>query len=190
MLGDSFAGDFINMGLETRQLDRHAISRSPLRSCLPAGLPADIRETAARADFIVIARRLTMDEVQCLPRLIATLRAASPARVIVIGRKSFGYNNNAIKLLPAAQRYDWRVRPLADAAAVDAAARRVLPPDIYVDTLAMLGDAEGRVRVFTPGRMFISQDNEHLTRAGAAYVGAILFRHPALAALHAGRPPS
>jgi hypothetical protein len=64
----------------------------------------------------------------------------------------------------------------------------VVPPDIYVDVIGMLADPQGRVPVFTPDHKFISQDREHLTRPGAAYVGGIVFRHPALAALLAAKP--
>ena len=57
---------------------------------------------------------------------------------------------------------------------------------LFVDLLGMLMDNQHRVAVFTPDHKFISQDREHLTRAGAAYVGGILFRDPRLRALAAG----
>jgi hypothetical protein len=63
------------------------------------------------------------------------------------------------------------------------AARRALPGELYVDTLALLMDANGRVPLFTPDGKLISWDRQHFTRPGAAYMGEILFRDPAFAAL-------
>ena len=59
---------------------------------------------------------------------------------------------------------------------------------MFVDLLGLLMDDRHRVAVFTPDHQFISPDHEHLTRAGAAYVGGILFRDPRLQALSAVSP--
>jgi hypothetical protein len=112
----------------------------------------------------------------------------SAARIIVIGPKSFGWNNNSVMLLDPARRYAWHALPDADIAAMNARARQMLPADTYVDILGTISDSEGRVPVFTPDHKFISHDHLHLTRAGAAWLGAILFRNPPLRALHDGRP--
>lgn len=88
-------------------------------------------------------------------------------------------------LLPRPVRLTWHVRPTGEAIEANEAARKMLPANSYVDVLAMLGDAQGKVPVFTPDEKFISQDREHLTQPGARYLGTILFRHPALAPLAA-----
>ena len=82
--------------------------------------------------------------------------------------------------LPALDRYGYRARPLATTIEANEAGRALLGPD-YVDLLALLDNGDGRVPVFTPDRKFISQDRWHVTQPGAAYVGAILLRHPAFA---------
>jgi peptidoglycan/LPS O-acetylase OafA/YrhL len=181
VIGTSFARDFINMGLETGNLDPGSLGLWHVPDCLP--LPAKVLAEARRAEFIVLASRFEAGHVPCIVRHVARLRQASSARVIVLGRKSFGWNNNAVMQLPADVRLRWRVLPIGEAVAANDAAKRALPPDVYVDMLGMLADGEGRVPVFTPEGKFISQDREHLTRAGARYVGSILFRHPALAGI-------
>jgi peptidoglycan/LPS O-acetylase OafA/YrhL len=186
VIGNSFARDFINMALETGQMTHHRVSFAFLPDC--AALTPRMRARARNADFIVLSTRFQAHGVPCITDLLTRLRRETPARLIVIGRKSFGYNNNAVMLLPAGQRAGWHVAPVDEAVAANAAAKRVLPPDIYVDMIAMLANAEGKVPVFTPDGKFISQDREHLTRYGAIHVGGIVFRHPALQALLDARP--
>ncbi|MEZ0244326.1 MAG: acyltransferase family protein, partial [Sphingomonas sp.] len=181
VIGSSFGRDFINMAIETGQTGNHIFAFRQRADCPP--LDAEVIEQARRADFIVLANRSHLSEVRCIVRRVARLRGLTSARIIVIGRKSFGYNNNAIMRMPPAQRISWRVVPLPEAIQVNDAIRRQLPPEIYVDVIGMLSDAQGRVLVFTPEGKFISQDREHLTRPGAVFVGGIIFRHPALRAL-------
>ena len=187
VIGDSFARDFINMGLETGHLDPQALSLAGFGDCARLGPPA--RARIMRADFIVIVRRIEPDQIRCLASRVRTLREFTSVPIVVISRKSFGYNNNAVMLLPERLRYTWRVRPSAEAIAINEAMKRALPPEVYVDILALIGDAQGLVPVFTPDRKFISQDREHVTRPGARFIGEILFRHPAFAALRDARKP-
>lgn len=192
VIGNSFARDFINMSLESGNLDPQALSFLPIKDC--RRLPPRLLAYAAKADFIVLASQFQAADVPCIANRVSQLHGITSSPVIIIGRKSFGYNNNAIMLLPEAVRRTWRVKPSPEAILANDAARRALPPTPYVDMLAMLGDADGKVPVFTPDDKFISQDREHLTQPGARYLGPILFRHPALApiaaAVHAKAAPA
>lgn len=185
VLGNSFARDFINMGLAANQLGHHNISYSDEDDCAP--LTPAMRANAPRADFIVMASDISRRRTPCVQRRIAEFRTISRARPIVLGPKNFGWNNNAVMRLDPGARYAYRARPLAEIVATNDLGRASFPPEIYVDVLAMLMDANGRVPVFTPDRKFISQDRRHTTRAGARYVGALIFTHPLLRALHEGR---
>ncbi|MEO6716636.1 MAG: hypothetical protein ABIM50_05240 [Novosphingobium sp.] len=98
--------------------------------------------------------------------------------IVVLGLKNFGYNNNAVMLLPEAQRYAYRTKPLAPIYRDNAEARRAIPTRYYVDLFAILNDGTGTVPVFTPDRKLISQDRHHLTRAGAKFLGEKLFAQP------------
>ncbi len=185
VLGNSFARDFINMGVAAGQFDRHRISYSDSDDCAP--MTREARANAVHADFVVIGSGIDAPLLRCAIRRIRELRGVTAARIIVLGVKNFGWHNDGVMLLPPERRYAYRAMPVAYAREANALGRASLPPDIYVDMLGMLSDAEGRVAVFTPDRKFISQDNRHVTRAGARYVGSIIFRHPALRALHEGR---
>ena len=180
VIGDSFARDFINMGTATHRLDGYVISYGEQGRCR-ARPGADILRNAARADAIVLASRLSPQSLGCVAQLAATLHGKAP--VLILGTKSFGWSNNVPMLLPAPQRYAFRPKPLRTEVATNEAAKSAFAGETYVDLLGMLMDSDGRVPWFTPDRKLVSSDRYHLTRAGAAYIGAILFRHPAFAAL-------
>lgn len=188
VIGNSFARDFINLAEQTGRLDHHRISFSFYQDC--AMLSPGIIARARNADFVVLSTRFKERDIPCITRRVGELREVTSARIIIIGRKSFGYNNNALMLIPREQRMTWRVTPLPEAVAANDAARRAFGPDLYVDMIAMLADPQGRVAVFTPDGKFISQDREHLTRYGAAWAAPIIFRHPALQAMLDARPAS
>jgi peptidoglycan/LPS O-acetylase OafA/YrhL len=180
VIGNSFARDFINMGLATGYFDDHLVSYIREAECSSPDWPSLAARRLPNADFVVLGSEKFLP---CLAMRAAYLRRAKPGKFVVIGTKSFGWNNNAVMLLPRDVRYLYRTKPLAEDAAMNEAARAVFDPREYVDVIAMLSNSEGTVPVFTPDRKFISQDRRHLTEAGAKYIGEIVFRHPSLAGL-------
>ena len=184
VIGNSFARDFVNMGLASGNFDGHLVSYVEEGECLSAAWPALAAKRLPNADFVVLGSEKPLS---CLVPRAAALRRTHPGRFVVIGIKNFGWNNNAVMLLPQDVRYRYRAKPLAEDAAMNEAAKAVFDPREYVDVLAMLSSSDGTVPVFTPERKFISQDRRHVTEAGAKYVGEIVFRHPTLARLRSGR---
>ena len=180
VLGNSFARDFINMGRASGNFGHHLISYSD--NVCPLQFSATERRNLRNADFVVFGSL----NPRCLDRWLPRATSDTNARIIALGTKNFGWNNNAVMLLDPATRYGFRTKVLASAFADNERERRAIPPALFVDLLGMLMDDQHRVAVFTPDRKFISQDREHLTRAGAAYVGGIVFRDPRLQALAAG----
>ncbi|MEN3746478.1 acyltransferase [Sphingomonas sp. HF-S3] len=180
VLGDSFARDVVNMGLAAGVLDPAATRLTRIRACHDR-VGRQLRGVLARAELIILARRSQPGDVACIARLAGLLQANSSAPVVIVGPKSFGWNNDAVMRLAPAVRYAYRAAPDAQVRAADAALKRSLPPGHYVSILGLIGDAQGRVPVFTPDRKFISQDRMHLTRAGAAWLGPQLFAQPELA---------
>lgn len=181
VLGNSFARDFINMGLETGALSGAQISYGAIDECQP--LPATQVTVARSADFIILGSGVGKVYLPCVRRLIKLLHSISHASVIVMGTKGFGYNNNAVMLLPASIRYSYRAMPAQNVIDDDNISAAALSPDMYVSILGMISDKKGRVPIFTPDHKFISQDKKHLTKAGAAYIGAIVFRARAFSPL-------
>ena len=79
--------------------------------------------------------------------------------------------------LGEATKYSYRTKVLDDVWRFNERMAQTLPPSYFVNLLGLIADQDGRVPVFTPERKIISQDREHLTQAGAKYVGKILFEH-------------
>lgn len=182
VLGNSFARDFVNMGIAAGAFTANQLSYGEINECDP--LSAKRYALVRQADFVVMGSGINgTDYPNCLVDLARELRGVTKAPVILLGTKGFGWNNNAVMLLDPAQRYAYRAHPLPDLVAADRKAARLLAADNYVSIFALISDAQGRVPVFTPDHKFISQDRKHLTKAGAAYIGRILFRHPLLAPL-------
>ena len=69
---------------------------------------------------------------------------------------------------------DIRVAPIGTVAKFNESAKALIGDD-YVDVLGLLSDQAGKVPVFTPDGKFITYDGNHLTKAGARYIGATIF---------------
>lgn len=179
VLGNSFARDFINMGLETGALSDLDLSYEVIENCeaIPPGVIARIRNAQA----VIFGSGVSGSDAPCLVQKIAMLETMQVPHVVVLGFKQFGYNYNAVMLLPEAERYAYRARPLGDYYEANAEARRIIPGKNYIDLFDVLDDGTGTVPVFTSERQFISQDRKHLTRAGARYLGEKVFAQPQLA---------
>lgn len=186
VLGNSYARDFINMGLETGWLKPQSLSYATAEDCRVSPAAANI---LPHADLVIIGNSFTPPGLACLEALTSLARAQAKGKVLILGTKNFGWNNNAVMLLPADRRYAFRTLPLPDFRQANRLARDEFG-ESYLDLLGKLSDSDGRIPVFTPDHKLISQDRSHLTQAGARYVGKILFADPRLQAnLQPGAPP-
>lgn len=180
VIGNSFARDFVNMGLEAGQLVPGYLSYvedTDSSDCAP--ISASVRELARNADLIVWGTDLHVDRIGCIRDRVAELDALKPGVTLVLGTKSFGWNNNAVMLLPEKDRYAYRTQPLREVDEADRLAAKTFGKR-FIPVLDLIQDQQGTVPVFTPEKMFISQDTRHLTKAGAQYLGKLVFADPRL----------
>ncbi|MGF1483363.1 MAG: acyltransferase family protein [Opitutales bacterium] len=182
VVGNSFARDFINMGLENGYFSQHNViyldRPVPEPSEMSPGQPN--HSLYAQSDYVIFASGYNGREAAQIMECAAILREHTTAKIIVVGTKNFGWNNNAVMLLPEDKRYTYRAKVLQDILQANREARKVVPESMYVDLLDLLNTQDGRIKVFTPDRKFISQDRRHLTRNGALYVGQKAFEHQLL----------
>lgn len=188
VIGNSFARDVINMGLESGYLSGYDISYSPIIYCDP--WPTELIQRARQANAVIMGASFGQPHIPCMRRAVDRLTALGVEHVAVVGMKSFGFNNNAVMLLPPERRFAYRAKPDDGAVAANRAARAALPAGTFVDPYVVLDDGSGTVPVFTPQRRFISEDSRHLTRAGAHFLGKRVFAQPALAWLVTNRAPT
>jgi hypothetical protein len=183
VLGNSFARDFINMGLENGAFAQVDVSYAAVEPCQP--LPPGLTERMSQSGAVVLGSGVLESNTHCVLDRIELLESLQVAHITVLGTKQFGYNNNAVLLLPEAERYKFRARPLDYAIRDNAAGRAEIPARYYVDLLALLDNGSATVPVFTPERKLISQDRRHMTRAGARFMGEKVFALPQFAWLRA-----
>jgi peptidoglycan/LPS O-acetylase OafA/YrhL len=179
VIGNSYARDFINMGLETGALKEFNISYAFAQNCDP--FSPRVLAQIPNAMAVVIGSGVARADLGCAQATIARLEALHVPHIIVLGTKQFGYNTNAVMLLPAASRHRYRARPHARWLDDSLAARQALPARYYLDLFALLDDGTQTVPVVTPDGKLISWDGRHLTSAGARYLGELVFAQPQMA---------
>lgn len=185
VVGDSFGRDFINAGLENNYFAKDNViyfSELQFAACSkvhPAGGPEGSR-LLQNSDFILFVFDFAGSEPQCLANRLEEITRLSSARIIVVGPKNFGWNNNPLKMVPRESRPGFRVPVSKLVVQRNERGKNLFPKSIYVDSIGMIANGEGKVPVFTPDKKFISQDAKHFTKFGAKYIGHILFSHPLL----------
>jgi hypothetical protein len=208
LVGDSFSEDFYNMILENGafpdfQVALRLISTdcqiylgpedtsgyiapAKRRKCATRRSADDVVGIARQADVVILAANWREWAAQRLPETLDAFDFRPDQTVLVIGRKAFSVINRpmAVGKTPAelaAMRAESRDYHLE----VVRLMRQVVPPAKLVDPQALVcgGDA---CPLFTPQGELISGDGSHLTRAGARYVGRLLFADPHLRPFAAG----
>lgn len=179
VVGNSFARDVINAALANNYLTssnlvyREAIARHQDNA---TKLMDSAKALLEKADVVIFGSGIASQVMET----IRQIRMISDTQVIAIGPKNFGWNNNAVMLLPEDERYSYRTKPLAEVSEHEKVASAIIPEEIYVSLFELLADEEGLFPVFTPEGKFISLDRRHFTQHGAEYVGGIIFEHPLL----------
>ena len=178
VLGNSFARDFINAGLENNYFSRSEISYSiDYPKCLQSerDVSAQLRPLVSRSDYLVFASGDI--SIECWRKDFSILQGLGAKRIIVLGTKNFGWNMNAVMRLVPEQRFTYRAKVLEGVWRWNTEMAMAIPDIYFVDLLSLLADSERRISVFTTNRKIISQDGKHLTKEGAKYVGQIIFKH-------------
>lgn len=177
VIGNSFARDYINMLRETGHLDSLDVVLVDYDQGCNNGSFGWVNDLLKASDRVVFSQNWgqvsdgmsVADVYSCYQQM----RRQSRGRVVVLGAKNFGWNNDFVKLVGGPLR-GIRVQPLQSVVAFDGSARAVFDKD-YIDVLDLFADTAGAVPVFTPDERFITYDTNHLTSAGARYVGEKLF---------------
>jgi hypothetical protein len=185
VVGNSFARDFINAGLESGSFSSSEISYSDLNpACLKDDHDIDptLRALVAQSDYLIFGSPATA-LLTCWKSDFEILKKIGAKHIVVLGTKNFGWNLNAVMRLDPATRYSYRAKVLDDIWRQNEQMARAFPERYFVNILALIADGDERVPVFTDDGKIISQDRKHLTRAGARFIGTRLFQHPLLAPL-------
>jgi peptidoglycan/LPS O-acetylase OafA/YrhL len=178
VVGNSFARDYINMMRETGHLDSMDVVYAE-GNCVQRK-SSEFDALLAVSDLVVFSESWgsggkvpVNGDIAEMYSCYQYLRRRSPGRVVVLGTKNFGWNNDFVKFVHG-DLAEIRVAPLDTVVIFNESAKALIGGD-YVDILSLVSDRAGKVPVFTPDEMFITYDTNHLTKAGARYVGAKIF---------------
>jgi peptidoglycan/LPS O-acetylase OafA/YrhL len=183
VVGNSFARDYINMLRENGYLGEMDVVYTD-DDCTHRK-SANFASLAASSNLVVFSESwgfyspgrsvsTVQGEASQVFECYQNLKKMSPGRVVVLGAKNFGWNNDFVKFVRG-NLSDIRVAPTSTVTAFNAAARELIGDD-YIDIMGTISDYAGKVPIFTPDRKFITYDSDHLTKAGAQYIGSTIFR--------------
>lgn len=146
------------------------------------------------ADVIIFAPRWKEWAVRRLPETIKNLHIPDSTRVLVIGKKKFW----TIKIrdylgLSRQEKSALRSHVHTDFLSINELVRKgtkTMPPNVeFVDLYELIcGAGSQTCSVFSPDGKLLSYDGDHLTQAGATYVGGLLKEHHVFKAIE-GRTP-
>jgi peptidoglycan/LPS O-acetylase OafA/YrhL len=176
VVGNSFARDYINMLRENRYLSGMDVVYTD-DDC-SHGKSADFASLVASSNLVVVSQNwgqtVQDGEASQVFACYQDIRKISSGRVVVLGAKNFGWNNDFVKFMPG-NVSDIRIAPLSTVTAFNEAERALIGDD-YIDIMGTISDDAGKVPIFTPDKRFITYDSNHLTKAGARYIGSKIFR--------------
>ncbi len=153
--GNSFGRDFVNIIEESDIANDVEVSYSD-------GLQ---KQRIAQADVVFIStlwlREKFVDKVKslCKPQ----------AKVYIVGEKNFGESNGQVYSRRFRSDYKDMVMPIQDIFIKRNKKFKTLYKDHFIDLISYVLQSNNRVRVFSDDGRYISQDCQHLTRAGAQF---------------------
>lgn len=157
VVGISFGRDFANILLESKKSENINIAYGFTWG------DKGIEELIKKADYI-----FSFSAKSEVPSFVWTTKRNS-CPIYGIGTKNFGTSNGIIYKNRNSQTYYDQTAELSPGYAELNEQWRTEWGDNYVDMISIALIEDGRVRVFTDDKRFISQDCRHLTQAGAQW---------------------
>jgi hypothetical protein len=198
IIGDSHAQDFFNAVLENNYLKNYQINTRyiPTRCqiylgdqhnqliaakdkvlCAKSDSLAQAKEAIATADLIILTAKWRKWTAQRLPETIKNLDIKPEQKLVVVGVKSFG----RISIRKYLRMSDEKLRNLRNEIdgnqnEVNEIMKKNTSPNIFVNTHQLVCGLGSTCPLFTKELKLITFDGGHLTKAGAKYIGKVLFQ--------------
>lgn len=167
VIGESFARDWANVLLESKYSNCIEISyiMNPLKS-------HDFKSRVDNADIIFYA--------ETIPEFYSEDGKASiehfdidKSKLFIVGTKNFGINSGFFYNQAGEDYFSQRTK-MEDGYLEFNKKLKYKWGSKYIDLIEKIMDEKGTVPVFSPNKMFISQDCRHFTKAGASYFSQLL----------------
>ena len=189
VIGNSFARDFINMMNENDALNAfNVVYLFSLNQDMALS-----KKLLAAADISVYVSSSGMERTLNAElakvgakKIFYCLKNNTHGKVLFVGTKNFGWNNNFFRQFKYQKSIQYRVKPKETAVLANKIEKNAVGAENYIDVMGLLTDKLGKVPLLTKHGRFISFDTNHITKDGAAYLGHILLAKSKLKVLHPG----
>ncbi|MDZ5456519.1 acyltransferase family protein [Azohydromonas lata] len=179
VMGSSFARDYINILQEEKSAEAFDLVywEGECRTSSPEKLASLLKHS----DLVVYTSNwgqagFQAAEIAGVESCFKHIQALAGGEAYVLGVKNFGWNNDFVKVSlrpPEAIK----TQPLEGVIRSEQAMRGLFGSK-YLSIMDLVMDPNGLVPVFTDSGRFITYDTNHLTQAGAQFIGQRLFaRH-------------
>lgn len=160
IIGNSFARDWGNILLESDVMDKIALSYS-------FEFSEELVQRIQKTDVLfVFANKNDVPDY--------VWENIDERCVWAIGTKNFGSNNGNIYAKRFSDDYYDQTIVLDEGYKILNERWKLEWGEQYIDLISPVTDVEGNIRVFTDDYKYISQDTQHLTKAGATYYSGLL----------------
>ncbi len=198
VIGDSFAEDMVNMIFENNAFKNFEVITHmiPARCQIYYGAddifnyiaPVDralcsqdynskLLQLAEEADVIIMSSYWHKWAIQRLDNTLKNIPKKTTSKIYIIGKKIFG----TVKITDLNYPLKHFGRPLAgkyfsDFLEIEKHLKNSVHYATYISMHDLICGTNGNIcMVFTPQGELISEDNEHMTKYGAKYIGSLLF---------------
>ena len=206
IIGDSQGCDFLNSALENGYLSQYQIqfhfipypcqtipgeyistyiSPKHRQFCTESARIDDLKKIKAHvseASLIIFASLWKPQVADKFPKIVEYLELTEQQRLIVLGNKFFGklsiqdYFHMSVRELRSL-RNEVGTKTMEINSILK---KRVFGNIIFIDQQKLICGSSTKCPIFTNNLRLISYDGRHLTKAGARYIGRILFQRSAL----------
>ena len=164
VIGNSFARDWVNVLLASSCRDQVEVSY--------IASPSDHQEFQNRANEAELVFYVIGTIGATLEEKLSTLDLDT-SKLFVVGTKNFGESNGLFYNYKGPRYFQQRAQMEAGYSYLNKRLKDRWGTR-YIDLLEKVLDEDDTVPVFTPDRMFISQDCRHLTKAGAKFFASLM----------------
>jgi len=200
LIGDSYVGDFINMGYESKFLNNYQVSTHVINNKCGIYLGnADIANYHGKhiesicnkrrfnkesylfirsADIIVLCAYWREWTAKHLLETIENLKLRKDQKLLVIGSKNFGtIRPKEYVGLSSREKQQIRYKIPKRDRETNKTLRKSIKVDDFLDIQRLVCNNDEICHIFTPSNKLISYDGGHITKEGAIYIGNILSKH-------------
>ena len=199
LIGDSFSQDLLHMILETGSFKDFEISRFSVSAkcqiyhgsvsvhahiarhdwdaCAEVRFDQASMKRIRSADVVILASSWRPWAVDLLSETVQNLDLRSDQELYILGLKNLGHiQPGKLTKLREEELTSYQLRADAERLSLNRRMAETLPTSVFINLQEIICGTDTFCPIFDPAGRLLSYDGSHLSSAGAAYVGRLLFQ--------------